>query len=154
STARLIRLVDANHDGKADGPGSVLFSNLSGGLTSLRISGTLVFVTGQSKPIYVLRLGATPTDPLTEVGRIDIAYASGGWLHPHSGLATRATPGVGQSHDLFFQVGSKVNFAATPETASFTTTGLGGLSGTLHGDSIYRLTLMDHGTSVTASNMT
>jgi glucose/arabinose dehydrogenase len=153
SAARLVRLMDANQDGKADGPATVLFSDLNGGLTSLRISGRLVFVTGQAKPIYVLRLGATPTEPLTQVGRIDITDSSG-WLHPHSGLATRPTPGASQSHDLFFQLGSKANFSTTTQTASFTTTGLGGLSGALPGDSIYRLTLVDHGTSVTATNMT
>jgi hypothetical protein len=93
SKARLIRLVDANQDGEADGPGTVLISDLNGGFSSVRMSGTLVFVTGQDKPIYVLRMGATPTDPFTLIGHVDIVYTSGSWLHPHSGLTVRSTPG-------------------------------------------------------------
>ena len=47
SNGKLLRLVDADQNGVADGPGTVLYSGLTGGLTSLRIGGTLVFVTGQ-----------------------------------------------------------------------------------------------------------
>jgi glucose/arabinose dehydrogenase len=154
SNARLVRLVDANKDGVGDGPATVLFDGLSGGLTSVRISGSLIFVTGQSKPIYVLRLGAAPAEPLIQIGRIDITYPSGGWLHPHSALAARPTPGGAQSHDVLFQVGSRANFAATMQTASFTSTGLGGLAGTLRGDSIYLLTFVDDGSNVIATNLT
>src|SRR4030095_14336765 len=59
SPARLVRLVDANADGFADGPPTSLIQGLTGGVTSVRIGGKLVFVTGQTKPIYVLRMGAT-----------------------------------------------------------------------------------------------
>src|SRR5919109_741132 len=57
STGKLVRLVDADRDGVADGPGVVLFTGLAGGLTSLHIGGNLIFVTGQGsgKPISVLR---------------------------------------------------------------------------------------------------
>jgi glucose/arabinose dehydrogenase len=154
STARLLRFVDANHDGLADGPGTVCYAGLSGGLTSVRIAGHLVFVTGQNRPIAVLRMGPTPADPFTLVGRIDITYAAGGWLHPHSALAVRPTPGAAERYDLFFQIGSKVNFAVTTATASLATTGLGGLSGVLKGDSIYAITFADDGTNVVASNLT
>src|SRR5258708_19198761 len=47
STGQIIRLTDTNRDGVADGPGSVLFTGLSGGQTSLRTCGKLVFITGQ-----------------------------------------------------------------------------------------------------------
>lgn len=154
SNGRLLRFADADQNGIADGPGAVLYTGLTGGITSVRIAGSLVFVTGQNKPIYVLRLGATPASGLTLVGRVDISYPSGGWLHPHSALATRPTPGQPSSYDLFFQIGSKVNFAATTSTASFTTTSLGGLSGTLQGDSIYSITFSDRTNSVAASALT
>src|SRR5262249_49579573 len=55
---------------------------------------------------------------------------------------------------VFFEIGSKVNFAATTATASFNSTGLGGITGTLRGDSVYMLTFVDHGSSVTATNLT
>jgi len=153
STARLVRLVDGNRDGLADGPPATLIQGLSGGLTSVRIGGRLVFVTGQTKPIYVLRMGATPADAFIQVGRIDVGYPAGGWLHPHSALGVRATPGVAQSYDLLFQIGSKANFAASAQTVSITSTGLGGLSGNLQGDSIYMLTFVDSGTNVVATNL-
>jgi glucose/arabinose dehydrogenase len=152
SNARLVRFVDANKDGFADGPATILFEGLSGGLTSVRIAGRLVFVTGQARPIYVLRMGATAGDPFMQVGRIDVNYP-GGWLHPHSALAVRAAPGSSQGYDLLFQIGSKANFAASTQTVSITSTGLGGLSGTLRGDSIYMLTFFDNESSVIATNL-
>lgn len=154
SNGRLLRYIDANEDGVADGPGTVLYTGLTGGITSVRIAGPLVFVTGQNKPIYVLRVGPTPASPLSLVGRLDITYPSGGWLHPHSALATRLTPGQSSSYDLFFQVGSKVNFAATTATASLSTTSLGGLSGVLQGDSIYSVTITDRTNTVVAGALT
>lgn len=154
SNARLVRLVDANKDGVADGPATTLITGLSGGVTSVRLGGSLVFVTGQTRPIYVLRMGATPSDPLSQVGRLDIAYPAGGWLHPHSALALRPTPGTPGAYDLLFQIGSKVNYTNTTATASIGSTGLGGFSGTLRGDSIYMLTFVDQGTSVRATNLT
>ncbi len=156
SNGRLLRLNDTNRDGVSDGAIPVLFTGMSGGLTSVRVGGSLVFVTGQSKPIYVLRMGATPTTPFTQVGRIDITYPAGSWEHPHSALGVRPTPGRPQAYDLFFQLGSKANFATTAAgtTATISGTGIPGVSGTLSGDSIYRLTLLDSGSSVAASNLT
>jgi glucose/arabinose dehydrogenase len=153
SNARLLRFVDANQDGFADGPPTVLFTGLNGGITSVQIAGQLVFVTGQNKPIYVLRLGATPAAPLSFVGRLDIDYG-GAWLHPHSALAVRPTPGAPRRYELFFQIGSKVNFGVSTTTASFVTTNLGGLSGTLLGDSVYSMAFTDNGTNVIASDLT
>src|SRR3989442_1625722 len=156
STGKLIRLVDADRDGIADGPGTVLFAGLPGGQTSLRIGGNLVFVTGQGqgKPISILRAGAGTGDPLTWVGKIDINYPAGGWLHAHSALGIRPTPGLSASYDLLFQLGSDKNFAKTTQTATITNQNITGVGGTLNGDSIYMLTVTDHTTSVTASNLT
>jgi glucose/arabinose dehydrogenase len=153
---RIVRFVDANRDGVADGPGKTLFTGLQGGLTSLRIAGDLVFVTGQEKPIDVLRLGATPDAALTSVGKIDFAYPSGSWLHPHSALAVRGLPTGLIRYELIFQLGSRENFAVTPASAtvSVSSAEITGVSGTLLGDSIYSLTLVDNGAALMAESLT
>ena len=150
---KLVRFVDANQDGVADGPGVVLYDNLPGSLTDLRVVGNLVFVTGQAKPIVVLRAGATPADPLTLVGRIGIDYPPS-WEHPNSALAIRAKPGRTNEYDLLFQLGSDANFAVTTRTATLTNDNIPGATGVLPGDSILGLTLTDLGTNVTAANVT
>src|SRR4030095_14934318 len=132
---------------------TILFNGLTGGITSVRIGGSLVFVAGQSRPISVLRMGATPAAPFSEVGRLVITYPAGGWMHPHSALMVRPTPGQTRSYDLLFQIGSKANFATTTQTASLTSTGLGGFTSVLRGDSIYQLTFVDDGAVVVVTNL-
>src|ERR1041385_1479774 len=156
SNGRLMRFVDANHDGIADGPATTLATGLQGGLTSVRIAGKLVFVTGQKKPIAVLRLGATPDAPLTVVGQINFTYPGASWEHPHSALAVRTNAGSPASCDLVFQLGSRDNFAATPASAtvSISSSQITGTTGVLKGDSIYKLTFTDNGANVTASGLT
>ena len=156
STGQLLRLTDTNHDGIADDSGTVLYSGLPGGQTSLRMCGQLFFVTGQGvgHPISVLRAGPNPGSPLTFVGTITVIYPSGGWEHPHSGLGIRPTPGQPGSCDLLFQLGSDQNFAKTIRTASLTNAQIPGASGTLEGESIYLLTITDKLTNVVASNLT
>src|SRR2546429_6258109 len=153
STGSLVRLVDTNQDGIADGPGTVLYSGLPGSQTAVRVGGNLVFVTSQTKPITVLRAGASPSDPLTLVGRIIINYP-GSWYHPNSALGIRQTPGWTNSYDLLFQLGSDSNFAVTTGTATLSNNNIPGASGTLAGDSASLLTVTDHGTNVTATNLT
>ena len=156
STGQIVRLTDTNLDGIADGPGTVLFTGLSGGQSSLRMCNNLIFVTGQGvgRPISILRAGAAPGDPLTLVGKININYPSGGWYHPHSALGVRPTPGVASSCDLLFQLGSDQNFAKTTRAATISSTEISGASGTIQGESIYMLTLIDNGTTVIATNLT
>jgi glucose/arabinose dehydrogenase len=149
SSGRLIRLVDADGDGVADGPGETLFSGLPGKLTALRVVDDLVFVAAQGHPIVILRLG----DPLTSVGTINIEYPSGSWLHPHSALAVRPAPGLTGSYELVFQIGSDENFAKTERTVTMGSADVAGASGELFGDSIYRLTIHDGGTSMSASGL-
>lgn len=155
STGQIIRLTDTNQNGVADAPGTVLYTGLPGGQSSLRMFGNLVFVTGQGsgKPISVLRAGATPADPLTYVGAITLTYPSGGWLHPHSALGVRATPGNPAGCDLFFQLGSDQNFSNTTRTVTMSSAQIAGATGTLQGESIYKLTLIDNVTSVVATNL-
>ena len=152
---RILRLVDANQDGVADGPPAQLYSGLPAGQTSLRRGGNLLFVTGQGagKPIVVLRLGATPDATLSYAGQININYP-GSWYHPHSALFTRDVPGTTNMFDLFFQLGSQHNFDPTTSNGSISSTNITGAIGAILGDSIYRLTIIDRGTSVSASNLT
>ncbi len=73
STGRLLRLVDANDDGLADGPGVALATGLVGPVTSVRLAGDLVVVAhGASTDcqITLFRAGATPADPLTPLGSL------------------------------------------------------------------------------------
>ena len=152
SVGRLVRFADTNLDGLADGPGRVLYSGLPGGQSALRSAGNLVFVTGQGKPITVLRLGTLPSDSLTLLGRIIIDYP-GAWYHPSSALGLRRTPGRTNSYDLLFQLGSDSNFAVTTRTAVLANDRIPGATGTLAGDSAYMLTLTDNGTNVIATNL-
>lgn len=154
ANARLIRLVDADHDGFADGAPATLFTGLSGGITSVQVAGQLVFVTGQNRPITVLRMEGGPTAPFVFGGRVSITYPAGGWLHPHSALGVRVVSADARECELYFQIGSKVNFGVTTQTASLATTNLGGLGGTLLGDSIYRIRFVDRGTNVIATDLT
>ena len=115
STGELVRLVDADGNGEADGPGTVLATGLPGSLTSVRVAGNLVFATSSqegSQRITVLRAGATPADPLTPVGSIDFDFPAG-WWHTTYALAVRPTPGAAGRYDLFFNVGSQYNFEPT-----------------------------------------
>ena len=153
STGTLLRLVDPDGDGVADGPGQVLYSGLPGTLTALRTAGDLVFVTssqGGSESIWVLRMGAAPSAPYTLVGSLHFAFPSA-WEHTTYALAVRPTPGgPAGEYDLFFNVGSQYNDAPTTGTV-----GLSGLiAGTLQGNSIYKVTVRDTGTSVNVTGLT
>ncbi len=55
---------------------------------------------------------------------------------------------------MFFQLGSQFNFAVTTGTVSLSSSNIPGATGTLFGDSIYRLTIIDQGERVSASNLT
>lgn len=154
STGAVVRLTDVNDDGAADGPSTMLYTNLPGSQTALRVAGNLVLVTGARKPITVLRAGASPSDPLTFMGQIIITNYPVFWHHPNSALGIRNTPGQTNSYDLLFQVGSESNFAATARTVTLTNVNITGATGILVGDSVYMLTITDHGASVTATNLT
>jgi glucose/arabinose dehydrogenase len=143
STGSIIRLADADGDGVAEQRQTLVADVAGGRLTALRRAGSLVAVTGQGNgvPISIYRLGAGPSDPLSLVGRIDLNYPSGGWLHPHSALAFRQAPGQADRYELYFQLGSDTNFAETTRTV--TLSGSFGVSGSIAGDAVHRIELQD-----------
>ncbi|MGH7494427.1 MAG: T9SS type A sorting domain-containing protein [bacterium] len=145
SSGSLIRLVDSDDDGVAENKMILVNDVPGGGLTALRTIGSLVFATGQGKPIAIYRLQDNPTVELSALGTISIDY-SGNWLHPHSALAVRSTPGEHGSYDLFFQLGSSDNFAHTIRTLPLNSTI--GLAGTLNGDALYMVRLTDNGVEI------
>ena len=153
NTGRIIRFVDADQDGVADQEdGEILIDGLPGGIAAVRRAGNLILCTGQrNPPITILRLGDNPSDPLTQVGEIKLNYPAGGWLHPHSALGVRQTPGETERWDIVFQLGSDTNFAVTTRTVNLTSDI--GISGTLNGDAVHMVTIRDTGDAVVGENL-
>jgi len=151
STGTILRLVDSDRDGAADGPGERLFTGLVGSLSGLKLAGPLVLVVSTGSRISILRRGDALDSPLAMAGRITFDLP-GGWLHPPSDIAVRESPGAPGSHEVYFQLGSQANFAESTTLVAFG--GNVGLTGTLAGDSIHRFILTDLGTSVAASSIT
>jgi glucose/arabinose dehydrogenase len=149
---RLLRLTDTNQNGIADSPGTVLYSGLPSTLTAVRVIDRLVLVTGQYQPIFVLRAGAAPSDPLILLGQIGIDYPPNR-SHPHSALNVRRTPGFTNRYDFLFQLGAQYNFAATTNTLALTNSNISGAEAILAGDALHMITLIDHGASVSATNL-
>ena len=153
SSGSLLRFVDANGDGVADGQGAVVYTDPAGVLTAVEAAGNLVFLTsvrdGQEH-ISILRMTGGPAGPYTLVGTLNFAFPAD-WEHKSYALAVRPAPsGAANTWELYFNVGSDSNSGQSAATA-----GLGGmLTGTLQGGSIYRVTVQDTGTTVTVSNLT
>jgi hypothetical protein len=83
SSGTLLRFVDANGDGVADGPGQVMYTEAIGVWTGLRVAGNLVVVVsvrGGSERITVLRMNGGPATPYTLVGALSFAFPAG-WEH-------------------------------------------------------------------------
>jgi hypothetical protein len=152
STGQLLRLVDANQDGIADGPGTILYTGLPGSLTALRQSGNLIFVTSSqagSEQIDFLRAGATPASPLTFLGSINFSFTAN-WEHTTFELAVRPSVSSPGDTDLFFNVGSPAN-----QTSTTTPVPISGLiTGGVLDSSIYMVTVHDTGGTPTVSNLT
>jgi glucose/arabinose dehydrogenase len=145
SSGVLRRLVDADDDGMADDPGSVVYAGLPGTATSVRRFDDLVVVSSRetdSEKISFLRTGAAPGDPLALLGSVDFdfPYPFGG--HRNVALALRATPGQPGKLDVVFNAGSQFNDQAT--TGVFTASGLlAGVPGAnaMVADTLYAVTV-------------
>ena len=66
------------------------------------------------------------------------------WEHTQYATAVEPTPGVPGSYDLYFNIGSQPDNVTTPAATTVTASGL--FSASLHGDSIYRVTVQDTAT--------
>jgi glucose/arabinose dehydrogenase len=168
STAQVLRLVDTNGDGVADGTPTVLASNLPGADSAIAQAGPYVITTSSNGVISFLHTGATPTSPLTLAGAINLSFPSG-WWHTTYSLATRPAPGSPGDYNVFFNVGSQFNGikkdangnilydsngVAIPDPTVGTVTASGLISGTLTGDGIYMVTLHDNSGTPTLSGLT
>lgn len=146
STGRLVRLIDTDRDGRADGPPVVLADGLPGSVTSVVRQGDVVAVTSTTSltpAITLWRTGPTATTPFTPLGRLDFGFPAN-FEHTTSALAIRPS-GTG-ALELYFNVGAKGNEAATPLTDSVSLTAAGGVSmapATLLPDSVYRIGITD-----------
>jgi glucose/arabinose dehydrogenase len=140
----LVRLVDGDGDGVADGPATLLTS-LPGLVASVRLGGELAFA-AVNQTIFVLRRGATPADVFTVEDSFDIQIPFP-WSHITFGLAVRELGG--DLFELFFNVGSKQDDVATTVTVSLT----GLVTGTVEPDSIYRVVIDDSGATLASSGL-
>lgn len=156
-SASLVRLVDADRNGVADGPAQTLASGLPGLVSSVRRVGNLVVALSSGagqKGITVLRTGSTVGSSLTEVGRLAFSFP-GSFSHTSYGMAAR--PAAGGGVEVYFNLGAKANDQSTPASTTIgisTTGGLALASGpaAAAADSIYRVVLTDSGTSIAVSS--
>jgi len=141
----LLRLLDADGDGVADGPGTYLYTGTPGGVTSLRMAGNLAFV-AHGQTVSILRRGVSPATPLTLATSfvIQIPFP---WSHISFTLAAREVDT--NLFELFFNVGSKQDGVATAVTVPVS----GAITGVVNPDSIYRVVVDDSGPSVVVSGL-
>jgi glucose/arabinose dehydrogenase len=163
TTAQIVRFVDSNSDGGADGPPTVLADGLPGADSAIAQAGPYVITTSSFGTISFLHVGATPADPLALAGSIQLAFPPG-WDHTTFALAVRPAPGQPGNYNVFFNVGSEFNGIekdsqgnilydshgiAIPEPTVDPVPATGLITATLQGDGIYMVTLHDnHGTPV------
>ncbi len=170
SSGELLRFTDTNGDGVADNPsGEVLYNGLPGQVTALHQAGEFILATSSlpgSERISVLRVGATPSDPLILVGSINFNFAAG-WWHTTYASAVWPIPGSPGTYDVFFNIGSENNGVVrdgngnvildgsgnpTYQLTTDPVTASGLIGATLQGDSIYMMTLKDSNGSPSFSN--
>lgn len=152
ASGAVLHLVDADDDGVADGPGTVVYSGLPGYILAVRVAGDLVFasvnVTSGAHSLYVLRQGATPASALTLEGTLDLSYPLP-WQHATFNIDVREAPGHPGEYEVYFNVGSKENDAPTADSVSVT----GLLTTSVNGDALYRVIVDDNGPSLVATGL-
>src|SRR5687767_9107538 len=142
STGKLLRLTDVNHDGVADDAGTYVNTNLPGSIVQMRQAGDLLIVNSApaSGPstINILRRGATPTSPYTNVGSLSFTWPTN-QSHKTYGLAVRRSEIVGPpTYHVYFNVGSRLNAANDFATVPMTSTVAGLSNSSLQPESIYQ----------------
>ncbi|MEI6368006.1 MAG: hypothetical protein WCH79_19610 [Planctomycetia bacterium] len=159
TTGALVRLVDTDGDGVADGAPQVLASaGLPGLVTSVRRVGNLVVALSAQAggpAITAWRTGATPSEPFTAAGKLSFAFPAG-WEHTTYALAM--LPAAAGVVEIYFNVGSKLNNAATSasETVGLSASGGASFIGVggevqMAGDSIQRVVVTDTGGSLSVA---
>lgn len=156
---QLVRYVDANGDGVADGfgpgigQGTALYTNADGQGPVIQLvsaGGYLLQGTFGDKTISLLKVGATPSSPLTEAGSLQFGFPAD-WLHSSAGLAIRpSSNGQAGFYDLVFNVGSDGDATVGGQIPL---NGLGLNNELLDGASLYMVTLDLNGNPPTASNL-
>lgn len=142
SVGELRRLVDADGDGVAEGPGLTLATNLPGVLVDVRTSGDLVMAVSAefgNEQILFFRQAELPALALMPLGRLRLGYP---WVyHQTYGLAVRTNGSGFGMLDLYFNVGSLENAAHNTNLVAAS----GIASGEMATDTVYRVTIRDRG---------
>lgn len=129
TTGRLVRLVDADGDGVADGPPQALAGgdNLPGLVTSVRRVGDLVIALSSqagNQGITFWRTGETPATPLAYAGRVGFTFPAG-FEHTTYALAARLAPEEPSAVEVYFNIGAAGNSVATPPSSTVALAGSG-----------------------------
>jgi hypothetical protein len=117
TSAQLLRFVDSNRDGSADGPPTVLASGLPGLVTSVRrLDDIVVALSAKSgqETITLLRASPTATSPLSTIGSLRFDFPSG-FEHSSYAISLRRSPTSSQTLEIFFNLGAKANSLSTTE---------------------------------------
>jgi hypothetical protein len=159
TSSSLLRLVDLDSDGFADGPPTALATGLPGLVTSVRrLDDLVVALSSQAgnETISLWRTGPTAADPLTAAGDLKLRFPKN-FEHTTYALAVQKSPTDPSALEMFFNVGAKTNDSKTPDNVTVGLEGDGdkiklGLT-QLVADSIQRVTLKaaEMGASFTTS---
>jgi len=142
-TGNLLRLVDLDQDGLADGAPTVLATGFPGSVTSVRRVDDLVMALSSTQErISLWRTGATPSSPLIPAGSLSFSFP-GGFSHSTYALAARVAPSNPAAVEVFFNLGGQGNFSSTTATVGLSGDGAGVVMAAtqLAANSIHRLTL-------------
>ncbi len=157
TSGRLVRLVDANGDGVADGPPEVLASgsDLPGLVTSVRRVGDLVIaLSAQSgnQAITFWRTEETPASPLAYAGRVGFTFPASS-EHTTYALAARVAPDDPSAVEVYFNIGAAENSVATPTTSTVALfgNGLAFPPSAVAADSVHRVRVSESGVGLSVS---
>ena len=127
-SGQLIRMTDLDHNGVADGAGTVVAGNLPGAVTSVRQMGSLIAVatTGNGTQsglgdadITFLQPGLNPDSPYSVAGSVHIHFPQfdAAINVAMDAMPTAGTPG---SYDLFFSLGAGNTLGASVGNVALT----------------------------------
>ena len=155
TSGSLLRLVDSNGDGIADGPPSVLAAGLPALVTSVRRVDDLVLALSSAsghETLSLLRTGVSAADPLTPAGSLSFSFPTG-FEHNTYSLAARRSPSNPAALEVFFNIGSKYNDISSAETVGLQGDGSKVILPLVQmaSQSIQRLTLTPAGSGFTAT---